>query len=681
MAYAKTSESAELQPLEDEDLQAKVRDAAQDAADFVDSDVAPARIKALKYYRGDPFGDEEPGRSQFVSRDVHDTVKAMLPSLMRTFFGSQRVVEFIPEGPEDVEVAEQATDYVNWIVTRDNPGFIVMHNAVKDALTQRTGVVKYWYEETDTVEEEQYTGLDELTIAVLQEDESLEIDEDSFRVEQSENDQPRYSFTVRRRGKRGRVRIAELPPEEFIIDRRARSVDTATLVGHRSDKTVSDLVDMGYPLELIEEHKGSGSMLSNEERLNRRPNQSDHTPAGDEDTVLYAELWVRLDVDGDGVAELRKFCCIGDGYKVLHHEPAVEAQLADFCPDPEPHSAIGSSVADQTMDIQRAKSQTIRAMQDSLTQSIHPRTGVVEGQANMDDVLNNEMGAVIRMRREGAVQPFTLPYVGHQAFPVLEYFDDVKSDRTGIRDATRGLDSESMQSSTRLAVQSTVEAAQQQLELVARVFLETGLRRLYRGILGLVCRHQDQARMIRLRDEWVTMDPRSWNASMDVEVSTALGTGTTQERLTRLLTIKQTQEAILAQYGPSNPLVTLGQYSHTLSRIAELSGFKDSTQFFGQLPPDWKPPPQEPEQSPEELLAQVQREEILANIEKKGAELDIEREKMIRADDRRRDEIDAQSMLRAAEIEAKYGVDVDYDSIQARLDRDREAGRVEEPPA
>lgn len=658
-----------------EAVQNSLRSALDDAVDYADEYLSPDRVKALEYYRGEPFGNEEEGRSQFVSRDVQDTVKALLPSMMRMFFGSQKVVEFLPEGPEDVEVAEQATDYVNWIITQDNPGFLTLHNAVKDALIQRLGVIKYWWEESEEVEEESYTGLDEMTAQMLAADDGVELIEDSMIVDQDEFGEQTMSFTIRRKTKDGRVRFAELPPEEFIIDRRARSIDTAILVGHRCEKSLSDLVAMGFDAQDIEPHLGSDELRDTEDQQVRDPQRADAMfDDGDQRFALYTEAYYRTDTDGDDIAELRKYCCIGENYEILHSEPVPEAPFADLCPDPEPHRLIGSSISDQVMDIQHVKSQTMRGMMDSLSQSIHPRTGVVEGQANMDDVLNNEVGAVIRMRREGAVQPFTTPFVGQQAFPVLEYFDTVKESRTGITDATRGLNSDAMQSSTRMAVQATVEAAQQQLELVARVFAETGLRRLYRGILGLVARNQDKPRMIRLRGEFVQMDPRSWNATMDVEVNTALGSGSDEEKLARLTSLKETQEAILQQFGPNNPLVTMGQYSHTLTKLTEIAGFRDASQFFNKLPPNWTPPPVDPEdaKTAEDRLAEAQMAEIEANVQKKAAELELEERKMRLADDRERDKQEADVLLKAADIEAKNeGVNVPVDQILALMSRNR----------
>ena len=678
-------ELVDTQSLPDEDraeeIQAFISAAVTDAADYIDEEVGPDREEALRFYRGDPFGDEEQGRSQYVSRDVHDTVKALLPSLLRTFFGSENVVEFMPQGPEDTDAAAQATDYVNWIVTQDNPGFLVIHSALKDALIQRTGIIKYWWDEGESVEAEQYTGVSELTAAMLQQDEELEIREAVAR--EGENGEVLLDLSVARRSEDGRARLEAVPPEEFLIDRNARSIDTAMIVAHRTDKTMSELVALGFDPDVIEEHLGTDTLQSNAERVEREGDQT-HDSFGEDSqrTALYTEVWARADRDGDGIAELRKYCTIGPNYKILFSEPAAEAPFADFTPDPEPHRFIGSSSADQVMDLQRLKSSIVRKMNDSLAQSIHPRAGVVEGQVNMDDALNNETGALIRMRQAGAYQPFTTPFVGQQAFPVLEYLDHVKESRTGIKEATQGLNGEQMQSSTRLAVQATVEAAQQQLELVARVFAETGFRRLYKGVLGLVQRNQDRQRVIRLRGEWVEIDPRSWNAGMDVQVNTALGTGTNDEKLGRLSAVEQLQRELLKELGLRNPLLTLGQYGHTLRKMTELAGFKDPSQFFNEVPLDFQPPIQEPQPTPEEMLAEVQREEIRANIEKKAAELEIEREKialdaqqtrekMLLDDDRVRDKNESDVMLRATEIEAKHDVEVNIDGILAMINRPR----------
>jgi hypothetical protein len=334
------------------------------------------------------------------------------------------------------------------------------------------------------------------------------------------------------------------------------------------------------------------------------------------------------------------------------------------------------------MDVQRIKSQILRNMLDSLAQSIHPRTWAVEGEVNMDDLLNNEVGGVVRVRRPGMYGDMSTPFVGQQAFPMLDYMDRLKEKRTGITDATMGLDAESMQSTTAVAVNATVQAAQMQIEMIARTFAETGMKRLYKNLLRLVTQYQDKVRMVRLRGNWIAMDPRGWNSEMDVAVTTAVSLS--QERMQTLALATAKQEMILQQMGPNNPLVSIGQYAQTLRKMVEIAGFKDANAFFNDLPADFQMPenPQEQE-SPEQMLAAVQREAIQADIQKKqaelqlkeqevGAKLQMDREQMVRSDDRERDRIETDVMLRALDIQAKHGMQIDLNMLMNIINRPRE---------
>jgi hypothetical protein len=308
-----------------------------------------------------------------------------------------------------------------------------------------------------------------------------------------------------------------------------------------------------------------------------------------------------------------------------------------------------------------------------LAQAINPRTAIVEGQANMEDVLNTEVGAVIRMRAPGMVQPFTTPFVGQAAFPMLDYLDDIKQTRTGISKAASGLDADALQSTTKAAVSATVNAAHQHIEMIARTFAETGLRKLFTGILKLVIENQDKERMIRLRNTFVPIDPRSWDANMDVIVNVGVGDGTIEDRINILNQVAMRQEMILKETGVNNPVVSLPQYTNTLSKLLQLAGIKDSQNYFNQLPVDFQlPPPPEPKLTPEEMLAQVQVQSIQADIEKKAAELDLERQKMIMSDDRERDRVEQDGILRRYELELKYGVQIQSAEINAAMNTDRE---------
>jgi hypothetical protein len=674
--------------MSEEELQGVVSAEITDAISFIDDDIGGNRALATEYYYGLPFGDEEDGRSQVVSMDVRDTVQGILPSLMRIFFGPERVVEFMPQGPEDIANADQATDYVDFIFKRDNPGYKILHSAFKDALVRKCGIVKYWWDESVEVSAESFSMLDEQSMMMLIENPDVEIS--AVREYPVPGVMPMneaqaimtpppmmYDVEIKRRIKSGKVKIEALPPEEFLIDRRAKSIDEATFVGHRTMKTVSDLVAMGYDYEEMVEVAGNGNDFDNNQEYTARNPFAVISTANNGDpsskSVLYIEGYLKVDFDGDGIAEMRRICTVGTGNKVLRNEIVSDRQFADFCPDPEPHTFFGMCPADVVMDIQRIKSNVQRGILDSLAQSIHPRTAIVEGQANMEDVLNTEVGAVIRMRAPGMVQPFTTPFVGQAAFPMLDYLDDIKQTRTGISKAAAGLDADALQSTTKAAVSATVNAAHQHIEMIARTFAETGLRKLFTGILKLVVENQDRARMIRLRNTFVPIDPRSWDSKMDVTVNVGVGDGTIEDRINILNQVAMRQEMLLKETGVNNPVVSVQQYTNTLTKLLQLAGIKDSQNYFNQLPADYQlPQPPESKPTAEEMLAQVQAQSIQADIEKKAAELQLEREKMIMADDRERDRIEQDGILKRYELELKYGVQIQSAEINAAMNKDRE---------
>jgi len=688
MAETLQGEMQEDEVMSEEQLQGVISAEIYDAISFIDDDIGGNRALATEYYYGQAFGDEEEGRSQVVSMDVRDTVQGILPSLMRIFFGPERVVEFAPQGPEDVQSAEQATDYVDFIFKRDNPGFKILHSAFKDALVRKCGIVKYWWDESVEVKAESFSMLDEQTMMFLTQDPDIEIS--AVREYPVPGTQPMndaqgimtpppmmYDVEIKRRIKSGKVKIEALPPEEFLIDRRAKSIDEATFVGHRTMKTVSDLVAMGYDYDEMVEVAGNGNDFDNNQEYQARNPFAVISTANNGDpsskSVLYIEGYLKVDFDGDGIAEMRRICTVGTGNKVIRNEIVDDRQFADFCPDPEPHTFFGMCPADVVMDIQRIKSNVQRGILDSLAQSIHPRTAIVEGQANMEDVLNTEVGAVIRMRAPGMVQPFTTPFVGQAAFPMLDYLDDIKQTRTGISKAASGLDADALQSTTKAAVSATVNAAHQHIEMIARIFAETGLRKLFTGILKLVIENQDKERMIRLRNTFVPIDPRSWDANMDVIVNVGVGDGTIEDRINILNQVAMRQEMLIKETGVNNPVVSLPQYTNTLTKMLQLAGIKDSQNYFNQLPVDFQlPEPPPPKPTPEEMLAQVQVQSIQADIQKKAAELQLDREKMIMSDDRERDRVEQDGILRRYELELKYGVQIQNAEINAAMNTDRE---------
>jgi len=438
-----STDIAAKQPMDDAELQAIVTQDLTDAISYVDSDLSPTRAKGTEYYRGDLFGNEVEGNSKVVAMEVRDTVSAMLPSLMRVFFSSENVVEFTPKGPEDTKMAQQATDYCNHIFQNDNSGFLTAYAIFKDSLVRKCGIAKFFWEDDEKVRIEEYTGLDDQTLEMLMQEPGGEvkivvsypdpsIDEAQLTTVDPMIGQPMvmpapmiHDVQIKRITKDGRIRIMAVPPEELLLDRRARSFDDSTIIAHRQMATMADLLAMGYDQDEIEENMSSTDLDSNDEYLARQPLS---TTFGTNDAanpmmrrVLYIEAYSRVDFDGDGIAELRKVCCMGGGYKVVRNLPASYIPFADFPCDPEPHTSPleAMSIFDITRDLQEIKSEILRNTLDSLAQSIHPRTAVVEGQVNIDDVLNNEAGAIIRMRAPCMVQPLSALFVCHAAFPMM----------------------------------------------------------------------------------------------------------------------------------------------------------------------------------------------------------------------------------------------------------------------
>jgi hypothetical protein len=624
--------------MDDYEFGLQVHGTISDAMLFIDGYIAPDRALAQAYYLGRLFGNEEEGRSEVVMTEVRDTVLAIIPDLLRIFTQTTSIVQFIPNNAKSVEQADQATDYVNHIFWNDNPGFEIFHNCLKDALTVKTGVIKWRWSDDVQITEADYSGISHDQLLLLQREEDVEIIEaepvtKTEAIEVAGNvlspAEIVYDVRIRRERKKQRVVIECVPPEEFLIDRETRDLDTSRYIGHRTLKTVSDLVDMGYDPDEIENISNSDDSyyLTNLEAITRNPAVNifsrDTGPNSALKRFVYVESWLRVDRDGDGIAELRKVCSIGP--HILHDEVADEVPFAVFCPDPTPHLLIGQSVADQTMDLQLIKSAVVRDTLDSLKQSINPRTVVVEGQVNLDDVLNNEIGNIIRARQPGMVQSLDTPFQGQYALPVIQYLDQVKENRTGINAGANGLDADALQSTTPTAVNAAVQAGQARKEMIARLFADNGMKRLMKGIYKMVIRHQDKPRIIRLRGKFVEMDPRFWDSDLDCVPNVALGRGTEQTSMAFLAQVAQKQEQIIQLLGPTNPLVPVDKYRETLSEMCHLAGFKDETKFFGDVTPEQlmqhvaqtqgnKP------QDPTMLLAQIEQQKVQVQAQKNQAE-------------------------------------------------------------
>tara|TARA_Y100001938_G_scaffold89118_1_gene122032 strand:- start:802 stop:2937 length:2136 start_codon:yes stop_codon:yes gene_type:complete len=692
METDKAKEENQDEVIDTQELQSIIKSEMDDAKDYSDQ-IGEARAEATEYYLGNEPEANSSLQSEFISTDVRDSILFMLPSIMRTFFGTKKVVEFVPRNVEDIPLAEQQTSYINYIIQEKNPGFKVLYDAFKDALVRKSGFVKAFWDDTISAATHEYTNLTPEAYMALVMDADVEIVKEKVEMqtmtmldpttgeEITQETPASYDLTIRRVKKKNQVCIESIPPEEVLISRNARNLDAAPYVAHRMMKTVSDLVAMGYDREEIEQYAGSGSTLDAEtfDEVEARNPFDDNVYADrggyGNKNVLYVEHYLFYDLDGDGIDERIRVCTAGEGINVINVDQWDDLPIVMFSPDPEPHTAIGSCPADYVIPIQRAKSQIMRDTLDSLGHAIFPRMGVVEGQVNIDDVLNTDIGQPIRMRAPGMVQPFSVPFVGKEAFPVLGYLDEAKENRTGVSKASAGLNAEALQSTTKAAVSATMSGAQGRVELICRHFAEGGMKELFSLVNNLVIKHQEGQDMFRLNNQFVPVDPRYWDSDKDVTVNVAISKNSDDERMAVLNNLAGKQEQILQQLGPNNPLVNLQQYSNTLTKMIEMAGFKDAQSFINTQVPPMPPMPEEQKPDAAELLAQAEIQKAQVQAQKAVIDAETDRMKIIMDDDRQRDEAEADIRLKAAELAGKYGTQIDIAEINALMERDRETIR------
>ena len=645
-----------------------VENEIDNAIGYLNTETTEDRRRALEYYLRSPYGNEQEGRSQIVTGEVAEAIDGALPQLMRVFTTTEDIVYFEPKGPQDEESAKQATDYCNWAFYRENDGLIILHNWFKDALLQKVGVVKsYWDERTDVTKEE-YENLSEDELALLLSDQSLKVVKQKIEYEEVPDmmgnivQVPTYEVYVQRSKEVGQVKVENVPPEEFLISKSARSIEDSPFVAHRRLMTRSELVAIGYDQEIVDELPAYNDLTFNRERIARFPNgeQPDQNTSLDFSMELLEvyECYIRIDEDDDGIAELRRIVYCGS--KILEDEETDYVPFHSICPIPIPHKFFGQSLADRTMDIQLQKSTITRQSLDNLYLTNNARMGVVDGQVNIDDVLNASVGGIIRMKSPTALLPITVQSTFGQAMPMLEYLDAVQAKRTGVSDAQAGLDPDVLNNVTATAVAAMMKSNSGKLELIARIFAETGVKSLFKGILHLMGKYQDKPRIVRMRGKYVTFDPRTWANEYDISVNVGLGSGDRDQKLAMLQMVLAKQEQIIQQYGPSNPLVSVGQYRNTLAKFIESAGFKDANEFMNEITPEQnaalsqpQPPAPDAQAKVAEMLAQVEREKTQAKSQIDAAKLELEKQTLEAEYTRKGIEIQMKNQKDTAELRIK----------------------------
>lgn len=688
---------------DEESVRASLRDLVQTAANYIDEEVGPDRAAATKLYKAQTMGNEEEGRSQIVMSTVRDSVLAILPSFLRMFFGTERAVEFVPKRAELALMAEQQSEFVTHLFA-DKPGAILEVNAsAKDGLIRRLGFVKWWAQPEDTTQTYEQDGLSVEMVAVLKADPEVTysvIGETPGPAGPDGQPVMSYRCTITRRSTRMKLDWAAVPPENMIWNRTARSFPQALMVGERQEMTISEACKLGFEQKDLLEYVGDNDRLQDsQENIERQqPNRTtiEDAQVADKSTwkITLYRIFAKLDEDGDGIAELRRYWMAGDAYEVLKDPQADpkspflgvavdEVPYACWTPDPEPHTIEGQSITDQTGDLQRVDTALIRTNLDSAGLAVHPRMAYQEGYVNPQDMMNTEIGAVIRTqtRPSDALMEYRHSYLGKDLFPLMEWMKRIREERTGYNMESQGLNAEALQSTSDQGVNATLSAAQGRTEMLGRFYAEQILVPLFRGLYRLAKKHRQEPQIVRMNGRYVETDPREWDDDCEVQVKLVLGGGLPEQKLAMTERILARQEGLIAKLGIANLMVTPAQYSAMLARWAKLSGEADPSRAFTQISPEdsaklmQQSAQQPPKPDPEMVIAQAQVQLAQAqaqSLEKESARKDQElllKQAQFAADQKLKEEKMRQDFILAEkEMELRYKRDLNEQQMQAFID-------------
>lgn len=737
-------------PLTDDELKALANHELRQAVGYFGGKLADQRRKAEVYFLGKPELDLAPpeidGRSTFVATVVRNTIMSMMPQLMAKFVGDEQVVEFEPAQQGDEEKARQCTDYLNYLFMKKNNGHAICSSWFNDALLQKNGIIKVWWDTRTEEKREEYKGLTQIELAQILEDPEVEpIEQDSYPDEedakqreeaiqqltqqlqqamqaaqmpaqgpqagqgpqppaepmgamqpgqpprppmgnpkaaaavqqiqqqiQAISSQPPamlYDVAFKRAKTGGKLAIDNVPPEEFLISREAKTIATARMVGHRVARTLSELRSMGYKnVDNIGSDDAAASL--NAERVTRLSYDDEFASMGIDNSgddsqrmVWVNELYMRCDYDGDGIAELRKVTIAGN--EMLENEECDAAPFISITPVPMPHKFFGLSIADLAMESQKIMTNTIRAQQDNMFLQVNGRYFAVDGQVNLDDLLTSRPGGIVRIKTPGAVGRLDQGNGDlSSSTEMMQWLEMDLEQRTGWTRYSQGNDSKAL-NQTATGVQIITNKGDMRVDLIARNFAE-GFVELFRMMLKLISQHQDKKIQVRIAGQWVDMDPREWRNMFDVNINVGLGIGSKDEQIQKLMAISQSQAHSMA-IGVATPK----NVYNLQSDIIKLMGHRNPDDYFND--PEKNPPPQrpDPEQTKIQGMLQVEQIKAQANTQSKQAELDANAR--IKA---------MESQYEAQEAEAKRNYEGQLEQarmqMQAEVDNNRQRSEAEQ---
>lgn len=617
--------------MEETELKGILKREIEAATGFMSDEVASDRSRLMDRYLGGPLGNEIEGRSKVVSTDVQDVIESIMPDLMQIFTSGTQAVKFEPQGPEDEEAASQANDLINHIFYVQNNGFLVLYDMMKTALIQINGFAKVWVEKSEEWKKHTLGGLTEDEMALIMSEKDIEILEHTERGgEDAGADRPAqppetgpaspaptiHDLTIKRLENRTKFKVEALPPEEFLFSRNARTLEDSDILSHRRERRISDLIEEGHDAELLRRIPSSQGLEFNQETISRNFRESSVPVTYDnEDTnreILVHESYLHVDWDDDGVPEYRKITSAGPGYEILDNEEVNDHPFVSLTPIRMPGRVLGIALAELAEDIGLIKTSLWRSTLDNLY-FINNGRAVISSKVRLEDVLSNRTASPIRVDTSapdvaGHIQNLAPNPVGQITMPMLEYCDTVREIRTGVTRYSQGLDSESL-NKTATGINQILGRAQQRILLIARLFAETGIKDLFRKLLKLTIDHSEKEHVIRLRNRFVPIDPRSWNAEMDMTINVGLGHGTQEQRAMMMNMLLQIQQKIIQfQGGVRGPLVTMEEIGNALEQWTAAIGLKSPDPYFKRVDANTPLPPPPPNPEVEKMKMEMQLE-------------------------------------------------------------------------
>tara|TARA_R110000824_G_scaffold40166_2_gene120651 strand:- start:6519 stop:8621 length:2103 start_codon:yes stop_codon:yes gene_type:complete len=619
----------------EDQLRSQVQSEFEEGMGREGGDISAERAEAYSFYLAKQFDKVEEGESSFVTASVEEVIDGIMPNLLRMFTSADNLVNFDPSAMDDEQQAEQESDYVNYVFFKQNDAFLILYTWFFTALVQKNGIVKAFWDDSERISEESYEHLTGPELAELMEDDELEALEQVEKVIELPSpdgmgmvEVPVHDVRFRRVTTKGQVKVVGVPPESWRISSDCQSVNPegARFTGEEREITRTELIDMGFDKKLVYELPSTDDVIEGGEEAERRDKSDEQQttiPADKSQELVYVqEAYLRVDFDGDGRSEMRHILVAGS--KVLTNDVVDRHPYHVICPQPLPFKHFGRSTAEKVIQNQRLESTLVRQILNNLYHSNRPGTAVWEQgmtENTLDDLLSVRAGRVARFARpvQESMAPLTVPYTAGSTFPMLQWLSQEKKERTGISIDAQGMDIDSLKHVQKSVMDDATDIGRMKIEAIARIFAETGLKTLFLHIHELVQKHQDIEAIIKLRNQWVPIDPTSWRTRYDMTVNIGLGIGTREQNRMHLDAIANIQKQIM-EAGGFGSLVTPMNVYNMASEFVKNANFKSPELFFTKTDKVDVP-------SDEEAKLQQQQQQL----QQRQQQLDAERQQIAAA--------------------------------------------------